>query len=243
MISIVEIYDDVVKDNAFKDQNGPFNYATFNRISWRAQLRLIDWLTGNIKDEQQPLPPANQKNRDFLAPFLKRYETSVVGGSVDRPEDYYIWDNGYIIGGNTNQDCDEDDEIDDDLPYSEPCNTPIELLKTYAFNERCKTYISSLKPSSKKPIAKLIGKKFYFNPGDIGNIAIEYARYPQKAVIITKNDTVYNDQIPDEAATINFEWDEYARELLIWFITDTWANKIRENALKQFNAASKPTQP
>lgn len=236
MIDSISIHQDLVLDNANKDQNAALSYAQFNRISWRAQLSMIDYLTGNIKVENAPSPPSNQKNRDLLAPLIKKYPVQVVGGIITRPDDYYMYDNAYKLNGRLISDCD-----DDNISRQE-CDTPIEILSGDKFKVRCNTYIDELKPSFLKPIVKMVGKTFEFLPSDLGSIVLEYVRYPVRATIVTKLDPVYNDQVPDTALTTHFEWDEFARELLLWFMTDQFANSIREQALKTFNAASNPKQ-
>lgn len=237
MIDAIELYNDVAIDNANKDQNGPFSYEKFNRISWRAQVRLMDWLTGNAKEGAEPPAPINQKNKDFLSPFIETLQKNATDGKIDKPADFYTWQAGNKLNGTPDTDCDDEDE---DEEYNVNCDTPIELLSIDQFQTRCETHIEEMKPSFKKPIAKLVKNTFIFLPSDIGPVSIEYVRYPNRAVIRTKFDAVYNDQVPDPATTDHFEWEEWARELLIWFITDTWANHTREQALKQFNAASRP---
>ena len=237
MIKATELYEDAARDVVNTEQNGSFTYEKFNRISWRAQLRVIDWLTGSIKEGVMPPAPINNKNRDFLSPFIKKVTGQVVDGKFAKPADYYTWQSGSRRSVVVQDNCEDDD--DDDLPPSD-CQPPVTLLGLDQFNERCQTYIDELKPSMVKPYAKLVGTDFYFVPKDLGPIEIEYVRYPVKAEIKTKLDPEYNDIVPDETTTINFEWEEWARELLIWFIVDTWSNWTREQALKQANAASKP---
>lgn len=238
MISAISLYEDVAKDLVNQDQNGPFTFEKFNRISWRSQLRVIDWLTGNAKEGAVPPAPINNKNRDFLSQFIVKVTGQVTNGKFTKPSDYYTWQSGSRPGALPKTNCEEDCD-EDEVPASD-CGIPITLLGLDQFNDRCNTYIDELKPSFLKPIAKKVGNNFEFVPKDLGPVEIEYVRYPVRAEIKTKFDPLYNDVVPDENATINFEWDEWARELLIWFIGDTWSNWSREQALKQFNAASKP---
>ena len=77
-------------------------------------------------------------------------------------------------------------------------------------------------------------------PNDLGSVVLEYIRNPVFAEIKTKMDTVYNEEVADPDTSINYEWPEAVREVLVWFIVDLFSNYTREQALKQFNATSKP---
>lgn len=239
-MNAVEIYKDV-SFRINKQTNGELTYTQFNATSWLAQLNLIDWLTGSMTGQQPPEPYLTQKNRDWLSFLITKKDFNVVGGSITRPEDYYQYENFYKIGGNTGGECDEDKEEDEDEVVEESCSTPIRLMSNEKFNQRCQTYIKSLKPSFKKPIAKQVGVTFELKPADIGSVTLEYIRYPKRAEIKTKMDTTYNEEVPDEATTVNFEWPEYARPLLIWFVVDEFFNNTREQAGKQFNSATGKT--
>lgn len=230
MLSILEVYEDVVKDSANADQNGQINYAYFSRVSKRAELLLLDWLSGKVTNDQMPIPWLSQKDKDWLSPFITKYQKQVVDGFIDKPDDYYQWENFYKIGSKSGADCEEDETTDD-------CNTPIELLDGQQFYERCNTHIEELQPVN-KPICKLIGKQIEMLPKDLGSVCLEYIRMPVFASITGKNDPVYNEEIPD--VVVNYEWDEWARPYLIYLITDMFSNKTRESALKQFNEASNP---
>jgi hypothetical protein len=232
-ISVVEIYEDVVKDTANAQENGLLSYAMFNRLSRRAELRLIDWLTGSVGNERIPIPYLSQKNKDWLAPFIARYSTQVKGGRITRPSDYYQYENFYRLGIAAEVACDEE-------PKKSECNTPIEILDGQEYYERCRTYISGLKPSLNKPIAKAIGKEFEVMPADMGSVALEYIRYPKFGTITSKIDPDYNVEVPDTVQ--DYEWEENSRELLIWFICDAYSNHTREQSLKQFNQASNPKE-
>lgn len=233
MIDVVSIYEDVAKDSLNKDENGYFSFAMFNRMSRRAELRLIDWLSGDVSGVTPPAPYLTQKNKDWLSPFIKKYPINVINGFVQRPDDYYQIDNAYIIGRKAEGDCGDED--------SSGCNIPIELLNGNQFYDRCKTHIKGLQPSLSKPISKMVGKQFEYNPIDLGSIVIEYVRYPVFAVLKTKFDSVFNEEVPDPATSTNYEWDENSRELLIWFMTDFFANHISNQAMKQFNSMTGKT--
>lgn len=232
VINVVELYEDVSKDSAVKDENGNLSYAMFNRLSRRAELRFIDWLTGSLglPDEVNPQPWMAQKNKDWLAPFLEKTLAHVVGGFITRPDNYYTYDNFYRLGGDVVSSCDDDD----DLTPPEG-NTPIRIYDGDEFNFRCRTAIEELLPTMNKPIAKIVGRTFVVAPADLGSVGLEYIRYPKFASIVTMDDLIMNDQVPNVSASTDYEWDENAREALIYFITNFFADRTRENALKQFN--------
>lgn len=229
MISVVEIYQDVARDNVNQSENGDLSYAMFNRISKRAELRLIDFLTGDVSGRIPPEPYLTQKNKDWLHPFLKKKSGAFVSGSFRIPDDYYTFDNMYLVDAGSIP-CDDDDGVAD-----QQCNTPIEILDGSQFNYRCKTYIKELRPSYKKPVAKIIDGGFEAMPKDLGVATIEYIRYPNFAFIVSQFNPVFNDEEPNPTASRNYEWPEYARDLLVWFITDTFSIHTREGALKKAN--------
>lgn len=233
MVNVIEIYEDVVKDTANADQNGQLSYAQFSRFSRRAELLLLDWLSGKVTNDQMPIPWISQKDKDWLSPFITKYPKQASDGFIPRPDDYYQWENFYRLGSEVNADCEDDVQ-------PEVCNTPIEIVDGQQFYERCHTYIEEMKVSMKKPICKLIGNQIEIMPKDIGSVCLEYIRLPKFASITGKNDPVYNDEIPD--VVVNYEWEEWARPYLVWLITDMFANTTREQALKQFNTASNPKQ-
>lgn len=232
----ISIYQDV-SFRINKSQNGDLTYSQFNTISWLAQLSLIDWLTGSFTGNQPPELYLTQKTRDWVSFLITPYSAQVVGGKIMRPDDYYQFENLSRISGEVAEDCDDETE---DKP-KEVSNPVITLLSNDKFNKRCETYIKSLKPSFKKAIAKQVGLEFEFAPKDLGSVKLEYIRYPKKAEIKIKMDPVYNEEVPDPATTINFEWGEYARNLLIWFMCDEFSNHNREQALKTFNTATGKT--
>lgn len=233
-ISILEIFEDVKKDTANADQNGELTYAQFSRLSKRAELALHEWLTGGVTNERLPIPWVSQKNKDWLSFFITKFKTNPVNGLVERPADYYQYENLYRLGSTVAADCDEDDVQPDE------CNTPIEVLDGQQFYERCHTYIDELKPSIHKPIAKQVGEDFELMPKDMGSVCLEYIRLPKFGRVTGKIDPVFNEEVPDVVE--DYEWGEWARPFLIWWITDFYTNKTREKAGKEFNAASNPKQ-
>lgn len=234
-MKVKSIYEDVADDVEIS-QNGSLSFERFNRFSRRAELKFLDWLTGKIEVKNLPQPYLTQKNKDWVSPFIVKLDKNVVNGEIDEPSDYYLFEDIYRIGSKANGDCD-----DDDVPLvNEKKNPVITLLESASFNMRANTYIEEQKPSLQNAIAKRSGKKFEFRPVDIGSITLEYVRYPKFAEIKSTLDTVYNEQIIDEANSTDYEWGEYARNLLVWFIVDEVSNNTREQALKATNAASKP---
>jgi len=229
MLSIKEIYDDCI-DTIGTDQNGDLSFSKFNRFSRRAELRIIDWLTGN--DDIIPKPPF-QKEKDWISTFIKKVPAQVTSGFILKPADYYTYDNFFRIGNKVEADCDENE-----LP--QVCNTPIEILDGQQYYVRCNTYIQEKKPSFQKPIAKVVGNTFEVIPNDLGSVTLEYVRNPIFGQIVSKFDSVYNEEVIDENLSINYEWIGGVREVLVFFIVDAFVNYTREDALKKFNAASKP---
>ena len=234
-IDILSVYDDVVKDTANADQNGHLSYEKFSRLSRRAELSLIDWLSGGVTNERMPIPWQSQKNKDWLSSFITKFPAQVANGFITRPADYYQFENIYRLGPVLNQDCDDEEQ---EYNETSDCNTSIKLLDGQAFNQRCQTNIEELKPTVDNPVSKMVGKTFEFAPKDLGPVTLEYIRRPVFGSITSKTDPTFNDDVPD--VVVNYEWDEFAREFLVWFICDAFANNTREQALKAFNQASNP---
>lgn len=236
MINAIEIFDDVAKDNVNTNENGTLGIDRFNRMSKRAELRMIDWLSGDVANEQPPAPYLSQKNKDWLQHLITPHSAHAQDGKITIPSDYYQYENMFRIGSKVESDCEseEAEEIDQ-------CDTPIDLLDGQQFNRRCKTHIKSKQPSIVKPIAKMINGKIEFRPKDVGSVTLEYIRLPKFGLVGKKTDTVYNTEVPDVTTTQNYEWPEGLREVLIWFITDTFALHTREQALKQANNDTKKT--
>lgn len=231
MILISSIYNDVALDNVNSAENGSLSFQMFNRLSRRGELRLLDFVTGGINNDVEMMPFTIQKDLDYTSQFIKKFTGQVADGKITRPEDYYLYQNLYLLGDYAQGiECGEDDEI-----VNDGCNQPVELLEGSKFYMRCNTFIEGLQPSFTKPIVKQVGKDFEFLPRDIGSVSLEYVRYPMFGKIVPKMDTIHNDEIIDEALSTNYEWEEYARELLVYFITDTFAIHTREKALKEQN--------
>lgn len=226
---IKEIYDDCI-DTIGTDQNGDLSFSKFNRFSRRAELSIIDWLTDN--NDVIPAPPF-QKNKDWISTFIKKIPAQVTNGIIPKPDNFYGYDNFYRLGNKVEADCEEEEN-------TQMCNTPIEILDGQQYYVRCNTYIEEKKPSFKKPISKMVGNTFEVTPNDLGSVVLEYVRNPIFGKIVSKLDTVYNEEVIDENLSTNYEWPEGCRQVLIWFIVDMFSNYTREQAIKQFNQASKP---
>lgn len=235
MIEIKSLYEDVADDVELK-QNGNLSFDRFNRFSRRAELKMIDWLTGKIDVPNLPQPYLSQKNKDWVSPFIVKLDKNVTGGSIEVPDDYYLYEDLYRIGNQASTDCDDEDQP----LVNEKKNPIITMMESAAFNMRANTYIEEQKPSLKNAIAKRTGKEIEFRPVDIGSITLEYVRYPLFGEIVSKMDDVYHEEVIDEAASTNYEWGEYARGMLVWFIVDMCANNTSQQSLKQNNLASKP---
>lgn len=234
-LNVQEIYEDVL-DRINEPENGQLTTDRFNRYSWIAQLSLIDWLSGSLDGKTPPEPYQSQKDKDWLSPFITKYPKQVENGKIIKPSDYYGYENFYVLGTfnevNSCYDVIENNGV--------KCNTPIELLDGSKYTQRCITYIEGLQPSFKKPISKLVGSYIELNPQDLGNVTLEYIRYPKRAYLGTKLDPVYNEEVYDAATSVDFEWGDYARSLLVWYIADFYFDWTRERSGKELNLSSKP---
>lgn len=236
MLNVNDIYLDVL-DKINQPENGQLSIERYNRYSWIAQLQLIDWLSGDISAKIPPEPYLSTKSKDQLSPFIIPYLVNIDRGVITKPADYYQFENMYLLGQyNEVSNCYE--VITDDGVKK---NTPITILDGDKYTERSNTFIDELKPSFKNPITKEIGNGFLFNPTDLGTITLEYIRYPKRAYLQTKTDPVYNDEVYDAATSTNFEWSEYARPLLTFYISDLFFNFVNNQSGKQFLAATGKT--
>lgn len=240
-IKVISILEDV-NDALSPQSNGEISIPLFNRYSKRAELILMDIATGDWKGQQLPEPYTTQKVKDFCAPFIFPFPTNVQDGKIPFPKDYYGFENMVLLGVYGRKKSCTDEEENSEYDVLDDSNTPIELLDGSQFTARCNTYIKLLKPSFKKPIAKIVNNTFEFMPKDLGSIKLEYYRYPKFAEITPTIDTTYNQEIPDPNNSQDYEWDEKARGLLIYFIVDLFANRTSNKAMKEFNNDSKDTR-
>lgn len=235
MIPVGNIFNGVA-DEILKEANGELPFDLFNRLSQLAELDLIDWLSGDIRGPNPPEPYTTQKDRDWLTPFIKKFPTHAVNGAITRPSDFYGTENIYLLGDyNEQTDCSNEDAVKSD------CNIPVSVLDGDQYYARCNTYIKGLKPSFKKPIAKMVGNTFEFLPSDCGSLVLEYYRYPKFAQIVSMHDAQYNEDFIDVNASTNYEWDLKASGILIYFIVDRFANRTSNKSMKESNMVTAKT--
>lgn len=233
MISVVELYQDAARDDANKSENGYLSYEMFNRYLRRAELILLKFLTGDlVMAPDFPEPYNKQKCKDYLKRFIAIHKAN---NAFEVPKDYYYWDNLYKIGDFKKQDCENEDEVN----IEEHCDTSIPILDGQVFNSRCKSYVPGLKPSQGSPIAKIVDNKVITAPKNIGSMTLEYIRYPKYGRIEVIIDRKYNDEVPGPLS-VNCEWDEWAREPLVWVIVNLFSKHTREKALREMNTQDKP---
>ena len=228
MVPVKDIYDSVAKDSVNSAENGDLNFEMFNRLSRNAELRLLDYLTGDIENIKPPVPYTSQKLKDFLSDLIAKYPKAVVAGTIPKPDDYYSFENLYMVGN-----FDKPATCDEDIEGEEVWNTPIELVDGGEFYHRSSSYIVGLRPSFRKPIAKMVGNKFEFSPKDIGSIVLEYVRYPKFAKIVGVVDEEFMEEVIDVEKSANYEYGDWARELLIYFISREFSTHTREDSLLQ----------
>lgn len=226
-MDIISLYNDVL-DRTAQEQNGEIGIAKFNRYEKIAELRLLDYLSGDVEGVKPPEPYSTQKLRDWLSIFIKKEGAQVQDGAFIKPADFYRYESNAIIGDYRDEVCGEDVLVSNG-------NTPIELLDSLQFDSRCQTYIKSLKPSAKKPIGKMVGNTIETMPKDLGSVVLYYVRYPVFGEIKVKIDPIYNNEVPDTATSINNEWPEFARNFLLYFIVQQYPLATREKALVEQN--------
>jgi hypothetical protein len=238
MINIASIYDELSKDVVSVSQNGRLTIDSFNRISKRAELELLNWLTGDVEGLKLPAPFNTQKNKDWLLPFIVPSIGIIKNGTYPVPDNYYQHENMFYITANI-EDCDEE--------TLKRIRKPIELLDGSRFSLREDTWVDELSTDN-KPIVKILsddkGKKyFYFSPEDLGNVQLEYIRYPKYGVLAKAIDPVYRNEVTDSANSIHYEFDEWARPYLIALMASYFGLKNREQALQQQNEIVKNSRP
>lgn len=239
-MNIISIYEDAARDQASKDENGYMSYEMFNRMIQRASNRLLDYITGDSDNQKLPISYSTQKAKDFISFLITKFPSSIANGIIQKPADYYSYENLYILSLSQTG-CEVDTtNCDEDSPVAEINKTPVEILDGQQFYVRNQTYIKGLKPSAKKPIAKMLGNTIEFLPQELGSCTLEYIRYPIAGKIVSTVDPVYYEIVASSSLSINSEWPEWARELLIYFVTQSFATHISENNLFSMNQASKP---
>lgn len=231
MIPVSEMLE-AVRQQLLTTANGDMQLELYNGFSKLAELDLIDWLTGKLQGKTLPDSYNSIKQKEYIAMFIEPYFASAVNGKISKPEDFYQTDDLFLLGSPTTGTCDDSDD------NTEVCDTEVEILDSDVYNTRCKTYIKALKPSLSKPIAKEIGNNFEFKPKDVGSVRLDYIRYPKFAQIVVAIDPLYNEEIVDVNASINYEWDQKAMPYLLFFIVDRFSNRTANTNMKQMNALS-----
>jgi hypothetical protein len=173
-IKIKKVFDGVVVDNINTPSNGDLSFDRFNRLSERAELRMLDWLTGDIAGIQPPQPYLTQKNKDWASFLLKDYQGNVSKGLLAWPEDYYLYEAMRPINSSLQADCETGKEYESD----EPGGGTIELLDTQVFDDRANTYVKRLKPSAERAIVRSKGREYRFLPKDLCPEEHIYYLYP-----------------------------------------------------------------
>lgn len=239
-MDIIGLYENIARDNVNCDENGYLSYTMFNRLIQRASNRTLDYITGDSSAINLPFSYSTQKAKDFIGFLITKFPTLITGGIITKPSDYYTFDNIYILSidddscGEDNTGCDEDTHI------PEIKGVPVQMLDGQQFKVRSNTWIKSKKPTPIVPICKVIGNTIEFEPKELGSCVLEYIRYPIAGTIVASIDPIYYDEVANPLLSINSEWPEWARDFMIFFSSDSFANHTREQALKQFNLLSKP---
>ncbi len=233
-MDVISLYEDFARDSVNKDENSPIAYTDFNRLLNRASNRLLNFLTGGTTGMDIPFSYSTEKAKGFIAYLITPVKAQVIDGVMPKPTDYYSFENLQSMslkdnGCEPNTECDNDSNDENEILYK-----PIELLDGQQFSQRAETSIELLKPKNKF-IAKEVGKNFEFLPTTIANVKLEYVRYPIPGTVNSVYDATYNDQIADPNTSVNSEWPEWSRELLIFFMTDSFSNKTSQASLKQNN--------
>lgn len=227
-MNVISLYNDVL-DRTATEQNGGITIEKFNRYLRLGSLRLLDYLSGDVEGQKPPEPYNNQKLRDWITILITSDPKQVVDGTSPKPSDYYSFENLKVIGSFLDEnDCGESVIVSKG-------DTIIELLDSQQFDKRCLTYLKSLRPSMLKPIAKMMGQQFHYFPKDLGSVKLEYKRYPIHGEVKVFVDTVHNDEIPDEINSIDTEWPDFSRNMLVYFITTFYSASTREKALVEQN--------
>lgn len=239
-MDIIELYQDAARDASNKSENGYYSYEMFNRMMQRASNRVLDYITGDSDNQKLPISYSTQKAKDFVSFLITKFPSAISNGIINKPVDYYSYENLYILSLSETG-CEVDTTTcDEDSVAAEIIKTPVEVLDGQQFYVRAQTYIKGLKPSAKKPIAKMVGNTIEFLPQELGSCTLEYIRYPIAGEIVSEVDPIYYDDVASPTLSTNSEWPEWARELLIFFLTQSFATHISERALFEMNMASKP---
>lgn len=237
-MDIISIYEDAARSRANKDENGYWDYTMFNRDMQIASNRVLDYITGDSSNQNLPISYSTQKAKDFIAFLITKYSAPIVNGVIERPANYYHFDNLFILSLKNQEGCETDDtDCDMDTPIEEVIQTPVEMLDGQQFYVRSQTYIKGLKPSPQKPICKMVGNTIEFLPKELGSCTLEYIRYPIAGTIVSAEDPIYYNDVASPTLSTNSEWPEWARQIILYFLVQGFATHISETALFQMNEA------
>lgn len=235
----ISLYEDAARSRANKDENGYWDYAMFNRDLRIASNRVLDYITGDSSMQTLPISYSTQKAKDFIATLITKFSSAITNGTIERPADYYHYDNLFTLSLKDQEGCGDDGtDCEQDSVQEEVVQTPVEMLDGQQFYVRAQTYIKGLKPSPQKPIAKMIGNTIEFLPKELGSCTLEYIRYPIYGTINTMIDPVYYNIVADPATSIPNEFGEWARELLLYYLVQGFSTHISQQSLFQMNEAA-----
>jgi len=180
-----------VKDDASPGENGSLSTSQFNRRADMVGSWLISFFTGGVTGLKPPTQYVTQKNKDFIQHLIVPDYTQIVGanGRMPKPSNYYTYETMYALGSQDDViGCESGDSITGK-------NTPIEILDSPQFDARTNTYIDELKPSLEEPICKIVGDYFYFFPKQLGQVNLEYIKYPTAGQVQSTIDQVTMDEV------------------------------------------------
>lgn len=233
MIPVKFVHDSVTKDLANLVEYGNLTFDMYRRCSRRGELRLVDYMTDDVEGPRPPKMYTSQKLKDWVAPLIERTTPRNVSpdGMFEKPANYYRHENTFLIGNpSVEGDCENSD-----VPLNDIAGVTVDIVDNAEFYSRVNSPIIGLAPTRENPIGKMIGNKIEFAPRDIGMVSMEYVRYPKFANIVTKIDDLYKQEVLDEDASTDYEYSEFAAELLIYFIIDSFAFYTRDSELLAIN--------
>jgi len=232
------LYQDAARLLANRDENGYWSYDLFNQGIRIASNRVLDYITGDSSMQTLPISYSTQKAKDFISNLITPYSATITNGVITKPDDYYHYDNLYTLSLSETG-CEEDEtSCDEDTPVAEIIKTPVEMLDGQQFYVRAQTYIKGLKPSPQKPICKMIGNTIEFLPRELGSCTLEYIRYPIYGEIKTMIDPVYYNIVADPNTSVDNEFGEWARELLLYYLVQGFSTHISQRSLYEMNENS-----
>lgn len=232
MINIDELFK-AVSQQVNSDENGQL-LTSFNSFCKRAELAIMDWLTGKLDDRGNPFPSPSkfltQKNKDWLKPFIVKNDSNFTDGIVLIPDDYYTYENLRVawLGESCNEKGIPDNWHD------------VTLLNSDKVSNRLQSIIDGIKPTEKRPIGEMIGSDIVLHPeGMEGQSKFVYIRFPIFGVYSTKIDPVYNDAVYNPSTSKNLEWSESLLNYFVDKITEYFSMRNNATELFQMNESKK----